>query len=145
MSKACTALQNATFPQPFCSLAYKKQFVLCSFPPCILMQAIRLPLLCSSDNYQKSYVQLLFQASLFFLLPLHPLFTYLCIFHCRTAVCSLLACAAPCATWLHSPENSTPGLSRAHKHRCYTAELQKEEQGRAATAQKSSSTVPSKL
>lgn len=81
----------------------------------------------------------------FFLLPLHPLFTYLCIFHCRTAVRSLLACAAPRATWLHSPENSTPGLSRAHKHRCYTAELQKEEQGREVTAQKSSSTVPPKL
>lgn len=82
MSKACTALQNATFPQPFCSLAYKKQFVLCSFPPCILMQAIRLPLLCSSDNYQNSYVQLLFQASLFFFFPCIP---YLLIYVFSTA------------------------------------------------------------
>lgn len=136
VSKARTALHDATFPQPFCSLAYKKQFVLCSFLPRILMQAIRLPLLCSSDNYQNSYVQFLFQAHLFF--PSSPasliyLFMY---FPLQTNLsgaaeqqCAHSLPVLPCATWLQSPENSTPGLSHAHKHQRYTAKLHKEEQG----------------
>lgn len=62
MSKTYTVLQNPGFPQP----AYKKQFVLCSFLPRILMRAIRLLPLCRSDNYQNSYIQFLFQACVFF-------------------------------------------------------------------------------
>lgn len=105
MSKTYTVLQNPGFPQP----AYKKQFVLCSFLPRILMRAIRLLPLCRSDNYQNSYVQFLFQARLFFfffpLLPLHSLFAYLCISHCR---CYLSEIAEQQLTFLQQ--------QRAHCH-----------------------------
>lgn len=55
-SKTVAALQNPGFPGPGCLLAYKKQFVLCCFLPCILMQAIQLPLPCRSDTYHSSYI-----------------------------------------------------------------------------------------
>lgn len=105
MSKTYTVLQNPGFPQP----AYKKQFVLCSFLPRILMQAIRLLPLCRSDNYQNSYVQFLFQACVFFFFsPFLPCIPYLLIYVFPTADVTLVKLQSS-----SSPSYSSRGLTAA--------------------------------